>query len=214
FGGVESGELDAAFAELPLEHGPFESSELMLDPLELLVPTDSPLARRTTTPSLREITEQPLIANTTWRMHELVEAEMRVAGGEPKRSFTASTNAAVQALVGAGLGVAIMPRLAIDHDEPTTESIDLGGVLRPRTLVLYWLRDRHGSEALESFLDVARSVCDGRSAAGTEHPDAKLVRDQGAAPITGESNPASAATLAAVPTNGSTASERARLQSR
>jgi DNA-binding transcriptional LysR family regulator len=159
FAQVEGGGLDAAFAELPLGEGSFDSRQLMVDPLRLLVHADSPLARRTTTPSLREIAAQPLVANTAWRMQELVEAEMRAAGGHPERSFAASTNAAVQAMVGAGLGVAIMPRLAIDPDDPTTEAIDLGHVFGPRTLVLYWLRDRRGSEALEAFCDAARDVC-------------------------------------------------------
>jgi len=197
FAEVESGELDAAFAELPLEHGPFDSRELMVDPLQLLVQSDSPLARRTATPSLREIAAQPLVANTTWRMNELVEAEMRVAGGQPERSFSASTNAAVQALVGAGLGVAIMPRLAIDPDDPTTEAIDLNGILQPRTLVLYWLRDRHGSEALEAFLDTARSVCAVPQVADAEPTDGEPVRDHDATLATA-SAPASAATAAAI----------------
>jgi DNA-binding transcriptional LysR family regulator len=42
--GVERGELDLAFVELPLPDGPFETFELMTDPYVLLVRSDDPLA--------------------------------------------------------------------------------------------------------------------------------------------------------------------------
>src|SRR5919202_1218441 len=42
---VERGELDLAFADLPLTDGPFDSVELLRDPYVLVVPADSELAR-------------------------------------------------------------------------------------------------------------------------------------------------------------------------
>lgn len=151
FGRVESGELDAAFAELPLAKGPFEAQELLVDPLVLLVQADSPLARRGSRPELADLTELPFVVDPTWRMFERVEAEFGAAGLRLDRRFSASTNGAVQALVGAGLGVAVLPRLAVDPDDPTTEAIEMEGVLPARTLVLYWHRQRSHGAALDSF---------------------------------------------------------------
>src|ERR671936_384060 len=49
---VERGELDLAFADLPLVDGPFESVELLRDPYVLVVRRDSELADRPTPPTL------------------------------------------------------------------------------------------------------------------------------------------------------------------
>src|ERR687886_161255 len=43
---VERGDLDLAFADLPLTDGPFDSVELLRDPYVLVVPADSELAHR------------------------------------------------------------------------------------------------------------------------------------------------------------------------
>ena len=51
---VEGGELDLAFAELPLPEGPLEWTELLQDPYVLLVSARSELAARDSAPSLRE----------------------------------------------------------------------------------------------------------------------------------------------------------------
>jgi DNA-binding transcriptional LysR family regulator len=159
FGLVEEGKLDAAFADLPLGSGPFKGCDLFVDPLVLLVPADSPLARRSTRPGLAEIAEQPLVVDPSWRMFSLIEAEFAAAGHRLDKRFTASTNSAAQALVGAGLGVAMIPRLAADDDDPTTEIIQLTGVLPPRTVACYWHRDRHETLPLEPFLAAVRAAC-------------------------------------------------------
>src|SRR4051794_194071 len=61
---VEAGELDYAFAELPLPEGPFDSVELLRDPYVLLVAADSELAERGSVPPARELARLPLIG---WR---------------------------------------------------------------------------------------------------------------------------------------------------
>src|SRR5919199_189644 len=52
---VERGDLDLAFADLPLTDGPFDSVELLRDPYVLVVPADSELAHRGSAPPLREL---------------------------------------------------------------------------------------------------------------------------------------------------------------
>src|SRR3989440_4153099 len=58
---VERGELDLTFADMPLTEGPFEAVELLRDPYVLLLPPDSPLAKRSTPPTTREIADLDLI---------------------------------------------------------------------------------------------------------------------------------------------------------
>src|SRR4051812_17762969 len=113
---VERGELDLSFVVAPLPAAPLEATELMRDPYVLLVPADSPLAGRDRTPSLREILELPLIGFRTCRTSAAVEEELR-AGGEPNIVFRSDDNGTVQALVAAGVGIAIVPRLTVDESD-------------------------------------------------------------------------------------------------
>src|SRR3989440_10380522 len=74
---VERGELDLTFSDLPLTEGPFDSVELLRDPYVLVVPADSDLAARGTTPPLREIAELDLIGHKRCRTLSRIEATFR-----------------------------------------------------------------------------------------------------------------------------------------
>src|SRR5215212_913203 len=144
---------------LPLEPGPFEWHKLLSEPLVLVAATDSPLARRDTPPTLAEMAAEPFVADVASRMFKLVEAEFAAAGQRIDARLGASSDATIQALVGAGLGVAIMPRLAYDAEDAATVALDLGGVLPARTLVCYWASTRRRGHALEAFLAAMDAVC-------------------------------------------------------
>jgi DNA-binding transcriptional LysR family regulator len=154
---VEEGELDIAVAELPLESGPFESKTLFVDPLVLLVPADSPLvgAERL---ELADIAAKPLIADPAWRMFDLIAAEFGLAGLDLEARFSARTNAGVQALVAAGLGVAVMPSLAGDPGHPLTVPISLDHLLPRQRIVAFWHRDRDFNSAFEILVEVMGGV--------------------------------------------------------
>jgi DNA-binding transcriptional LysR family regulator len=157
---VASGELDAAFADLPLEPGPFTFRELTSDPSVLVVRADSPLARRPEPPSLVEIGSLPLIA-PSWPMLRLITEHFRAAGVEPSFVFRSEINSGVQELVAHGLGAAVMPRLAVNDSDPRIAVIALGDVLPPRRIALYWHRDRRECEAITDFVDALVTACGG-----------------------------------------------------
>jgi DNA-binding transcriptional LysR family regulator len=147
-GFVESGDLDLAFCELPVSEGPFETVELLRDPHVLLVAADSPLAARDAAPPLRELAELPLIG---WRSSH----ELDVPGVE--YTFRSDDNGTILGLVGAGLGVAIAPRLMLDPHDDAVVALPMRRA--PRFLGLAWHRDRHRSSAAEAFVDTAVAVC-------------------------------------------------------
>jgi DNA-binding transcriptional LysR family regulator len=160
FGPVARGELDLAFATLPLEPGPFEALELLTDRCVLLVPARSPHARRSRTPSLAELARMRLIAWPQWRMASLVRAQLRTTGIEPACALSGDSEATVQALVGAGLGSAILPLLAVDADDPATAIVELGAHMPGPRLALFWHAERLGSPALRAFCDAAWTAAD------------------------------------------------------
>lgn len=153
---VERGELDLTFADLPLTDGPFEFVELLRDPWLLVVPKESPLADRPSPPSLREIANLDLIGFRQCRSMMQLEAALR----RPiDFVFRSDHNGTVQGLVGAGVGAALLPSLAVDPNDEATRQIELGANVPPRVIAVAWHRDRYRSPAARAFSDLATEIC-------------------------------------------------------
>ena len=153
---VERGDVDLSFVELPLPQGPFAAVELMHDPFVLVVRRDSPLARGPL--SLDALGTVPLIGHTECRGLARVEAQLRARGVEPEFAFRSDVNATIQALVGAGIGAAVLPLLAVDGNDQLTTMRELTQI-PPRTLALVRHQDRHYSEAAKAFVEATQAVC-------------------------------------------------------
>src|SRR5919201_4714651 len=148
---VERGELDLTFSDLPLDEGPFEAVELLRDPYVLVVPWNSDLEQ----PTLREIAQMDVIGHKHCRTLPRVEAAFR----QPLNYvFQSDHNQTVQALVTAGVGVALVPRLTMDEHDPSTRLIELPKI-PPRMLAIAWHRDRYRAPAAHGFVETARSLC-------------------------------------------------------
>jgi molybdate transport repressor ModE-like protein len=151
---VERGELDLTFADLPVVEGPFEWVELLRDPYVLVVATDSPLADRERSPSLREIGDLDLISHKNCRTVKRLEP---MFGRPLDFVFRSDHNQTVQALVAAGVGSALVPRLTMDPEDQTTVMIELPK-LPPRVIALAWHRDRYRTPAGRAFVETAQEV--------------------------------------------------------
>src|ERR687887_348602 len=148
---VERGELDLTFCDLPLVEGPFEWAELLRDPYVLVVPASSDLER----PTLREIAQMDLIGHKHCRTLVRVEAAFR----QPLHYvFQSDHNQTVQALVAAGVGSALVPRMTMDENDPATRLIELPRI-PPRMLAIGWHRDRYRTPAARAFVETAEAVC-------------------------------------------------------
>jgi DNA-binding transcriptional LysR family regulator len=155
---VESGELDLAFTVLPLPESPLDAAELMRDPYLLVVPADSPLADREKPPTWRDIASAPLIGYRHCRATRQVEDHAMSRGGQLDVVFRSDDNGTVQAMVAAGMGHAIMPRLALDPNDPDVVALSPHPPLPPRIIALAWHRDRYRSPAAFAFVEMARAL--------------------------------------------------------
>jgi DNA-binding transcriptional LysR family regulator len=158
FASVANGTLDCAFGELPLDRDIVEAVELIIDPCVLLVHAQSPLAKRNDTPTLNEIAALPL-AIPNPRLRELFNNWFRVAGLQPGQSFKLETNAAVHALVTAGVAAAIIPKLAADPPPPNTTALPLHDPYPTRTIALYWRQTRIQRPAITKLADTCKTIC-------------------------------------------------------
>ena len=156
---IERGELDLTFWTLPVAPGLYETVELLTDPYVLLVPAGSPLAALKRTPTLKEITLQPLIGFNHCTAMDQVESHLSSTGRAPNIVFRSDNNGTVQGLVAAGVGLSVAPRLTIDADDTSVGVIDLHGRIPPRVIGLVWHRDRHRSPSAEAFVESAVAVC-------------------------------------------------------
>ena len=158
---LERGEVDLSFVMLPMNEAPLEAVQLLVDPYVLIVSADSPLAGRAKPPSLREIAKQPLIGYRNCRSMAAVETSIRRAGAEPRIVFRTDDNGTVQGLVGAGVGVALVPRLTLQPTDGSVDVIDMGALLPPRLIGIAWHRDRYRTPAARAFVETAQTLCAG-----------------------------------------------------
>jgi molybdate transport repressor ModE-like protein len=156
---LERGEVDLSFVMLPLHEAPLDAAQLLVDPYVLIVPAGSPLAGRAKPPSLREIAKQPLIGYRQCRSNEAVETAIRRAGAEPRFVFRSDDNGTVQGLVGADVGVALVPRLTLQPTDGSVETIEMGELLPPRLIGIAWHRDRYRTPAARAFVEMAQTLC-------------------------------------------------------
>jgi DNA-binding transcriptional LysR family regulator len=163
---VRDGQLDLAFVNLPPESGPFSTCELLRVPWVLLLPAGDPLASSQTAPTAAEITRRGLISHQTSRVQPCIETRLRSKGANPRVVFRSDMTQTIQALTGAGLGAAVVPKLAINEHDPWTVARDIDGLLPPASLGLLWHRERRLSAAAARFRDAALRVCRGMSGAG------------------------------------------------
>ncbi|MHB8643250.1 MAG: LysR family transcriptional regulator [Gaiellaceae bacterium] len=155
---LERGEVDLSFVMLPMNEAPLEAEQLLVDPYVLVVPKGSPLAGRPKRPTLREIAEQPLIGYRQCRSNVAIETAIRRAGAEPNFVFRSDDNGTVQGLVGAGIGIALVPQLTLMATDDAVEVIALGDLVPPRLIGIAWHRDRYRTPAAEAFVETARDL--------------------------------------------------------
>jgi DNA-binding transcriptional LysR family regulator len=156
---VERGDLDVAFALLPLPTGPFASVELMRDPWMLLVQSGSALATRQRPVSLGEAARLPLIGARLHRCRMQVDEHFRARGLQPEYVFRTDENGTVHGLVAAGVGVGVVSRLAVDPRDERVVAVELGPKVDPRVIALAWHRDRYRQPAAEAFTAQATALC-------------------------------------------------------
>ena len=156
---IEDGGLDLAFVMLPVPGAAIETVDLVRDPYVLLTQADSPLARASGPPTFREIGAMPLVGYRTCLGGQQVEDRLRAAGVEPRMAFRSDDNATLQAMVAAGMGIALVPRLTVNEADSRVAMIELGERVPPRLIGLAWHRDRYRSPAALAFVDAALELC-------------------------------------------------------
>ena len=121
---LEAGELDLAIIYDHDALGDVGARDLLRTPLledrfQAVLPTAHPLAQRSSPLHLRDLRNESWIggaASSAW--YRIVRHACTQAGFTPTAAFASDDYIAVQALVAAGLGVSVIPGLAVAHPLP------------------------------------------------------------------------------------------------
>lgn len=130
-----------ATPSLPPRSDPrFDQQSLLDDPLDLLLPADHPLATRKSI-FLSDAADEPWILDRPGRPHrQLVLTACAAAGFSPAEAHQSAEWDTGAALVAAGLGVALIPRLARLPDDYRIARVPLRGDPTPARHVLTGIR--------------------------------------------------------------------------
>lgn len=163
--GLASGELDISF--LVNGNAPtIKRVDILTDPFVVVARAEDvgpgPV-------SIQRLAAGPLIGQIASTFQDELDAKLQAAGCETDYVFRSADNGVVVSMVRAGLGLAIMPRLALhgEPDDPRLAIRTLDPPIPARIIRLAWRRDRALSPAAERFRALAIEVA---AELGHRHP--------------------------------------------
>jgi DNA-binding transcriptional LysR family regulator len=160
---LEAGELDLALIydheTLPeVAARDLERIPLLEDVFRAVLPAGHRLARRRRL-ALSDLAGQPWIGGApTSAWFRIVGHACRLAGFAPRVGFASDDYVAIQALVAAGLGVSVLPGLAVTHPLPSVEVRTLGAGAPVRHISAARPRDAYRGPAVSAMLDSLRAA--------------------------------------------------------
>jgi DNA-binding transcriptional LysR family regulator len=150
---LADGRLDLSFVLNPYPE--LERIELFDDPFVVVTTPD---LVDTGPVSASMLAEQPLIGQQDNTCQRVIDAGLRRVGVEPDYVFRSNDNAAVVAMVRAGMGVAVLPLLAVDTSDVRVAVRPLDPPLPARRISIAWRRGRTLSPVAQRFIEIAQDV--------------------------------------------------------
>ncbi len=115
-GELLGGEVDMVLVRLPIPPADVEVRVLWQEEFFLALPPDHPLASRSTV-RLAEVAHERFVAfdrRTTWYLFQLIETACEKEGFRPRVVCEGPSFTTVGRLVGAGYGISVLPRSAVE----------------------------------------------------------------------------------------------------
>jgi DNA-binding transcriptional LysR family regulator len=141
-----------------LEARELDKTPLIEDTFRAVLPAGHRLARRRRALDLTDLAGEPWIGgapSSAW--FRIVNHTCAASGFTPQLGFASDDYLAVQAFVAAGLGVAVIPGLAIAHPRPGVEVRELGNA-PVRRISVARSPDGYRGASVSAMLDSLRAV--------------------------------------------------------
>jgi DNA-binding transcriptional LysR family regulator len=118
------GRLDVAFLDIPVDHPDLAVDLVLRDPYVVVTRPDDPLlASHPKGYPMAAIGERPMVGHEACDALAAIEAHLLAHGVRPQYAFRTNDNGALQAMVAAGMGPALMPLLAVDESDPSVQVV-------------------------------------------------------------------------------------------
>lgn len=159
---LQEGAIDVAIAALPYAFEPLHTEELGTDALVVAVPA-SHAAARTGRITLAQLRDAPAITlDPAHCLGEQVDGFCASRGVSPSVVCRSAQLATVLELVGAGIGVSIVPAMAAArHNTPNCAYVPVVEQPLQRSIVAVWRRGGELSPAARAFVECVREVVRG-----------------------------------------------------
>src|SRR6516164_9126471 len=152
---LRAGEVDLCLtAPLPDEPG-VAARALDSQRIDLIVPARHPLARRRVVPLAEAAAEDFICLKPGYGLRVITDELCRAAGFEPRIAFEGEEAATCQGLVGAGLGVSLLPATATIAADQAVAAVRITEPRAARTVGLAWMADRPQAAPVTAFRDFA-----------------------------------------------------------
>jgi DNA-binding transcriptional LysR family regulator len=164
---LSRGHLDVAVVQdwagdTPAVPGGLSRLDLIEDPFDAALPADHPLAGRETI-TLSELAAEDWISWSTGQIcHEWLTRTLRADGTEPRIRHTASEHSTQLALVAAGLGTALIPRLGREPAPPPVRFVPLDPP-PTRHIFALWRASSAARPAIGATLNALQRQCTPRT---------------------------------------------------
>ncbi len=153
---VESGLADIGFLQLPATKVAFKSQTIITEPFVLLVSKAHGLAKQSAV-SLRQLAAESFIFYKG-RARDTALESCRKAGFEPHIVCESGELGTVRALVAAGLGLAVVPRLAAENLPNSIRTVTIREPKMQRQIAAVWQKGSVLSPAAATLLNLATTL--------------------------------------------------------
>src|SRR4051794_18071593 len=160
---VKSGECDVALSIEP-SFRPFEDpaiakEHLVDDPMFLVMPADHPLARKRNL-RLEDLADEPWVqgSTTTCPDTSILLRACNAAGFEPRIAFYSDDYTAIQGFIAAGVGVSLIPDLALMSVRDDIAIRDLGPQAPSRRIFAATLSECQRAPATQAMVEILATV--------------------------------------------------------
>lgn len=152
---LRAGEVDLCLTA-PLPDAPgVVARKLDSQRIDLVVPARHPLARRRGVRLAEAAAEDFICMEPGYGFRAITDELCRAAGFEPRIAFEGEEVATCRGLVGAGLGVSLLPATAVTAADPEVTAVRITAPRAARTVGLAWMADRPLPAPVTAFRDFA-----------------------------------------------------------
>jgi DNA-binding transcriptional LysR family regulator len=152
---LRAGEVDMCLtAPIPDEPG-IVARKLDSQRIDLVVPAGHRLAGHRGIQLAEAAAEDFICMGPSYGLRKITDDLCRQAGFEPKITFEGEEAATCRGLVGAGLGVSLLPTTAGAAEDPAVVAVQITAPRAARTVGLAWLADRPHTPPVVTFRDFA-----------------------------------------------------------